>query len=402
MQFNTHLSTTKTIGTAMVTALACLSLQSNGVTAFVRPALPLQPRINARSVPLSLEQRSSVKVHSAAMAVIKPDPAAKPASTAAPAASVEEPKKKTIGTYVDDHIHEVLAATIAGMACWYMNNAMGYGPIKANGVLGVIIGVLLPLRIATPAFCGLLAGMASLAMAPTAGGMLKLGLLTGFLLAIFNRKKVFVGRGGRLGVVANLACCVIVFIKKNILALSFIPLAVSVHQSINFLDPATYGSALATAEKVQKALAVAVAGVLAGTFASRANASILRKLGELPGAFGALCKRSTNNIVAASLTMLYVTCGKFDPMFFAPVYTGSILSMTAPGVLTTKRGLAYASIVAGLLHVALTGTLTGGWSGKMGTVALMGVVACELTMALRGLLKKKLEASVEAEKAGIA
>lgn len=399
---STTRTSNKSFGAAVVAALACLSLQSGSVNAFVAPSSRLQPRVSARAGSLLREQRASVKVFSSpAFAVIKPDPSAAP--PAAAATPVEEPKKKTIGTYVDDHIHEVLSATIAGMACWYMNNAMGYGPVKANGVLGVLIGVLLPLRLATPAFCGLLAGMASLAMAPSASGMLKLGVVTGLLLAVFNRKQVLVGRGGRLGVVANLACCLLVFIKKNILALSFIPLVVSVHQSINFLDPATYASALATGSAVQKALAVAIAGVLGGTFVSRANHAVIRKFSELPGFIGNVFKNSNNNIVPASLTMLYVTCGGLvDPMWVAPVYTGSILSMTAPGVLTTKRGLAYASIVAGLIHVALTGTLTGGWSGKMGTVAVMGVVACEATMALRGLLKKKLEASAQAEKAGLA
>ena len=63
-----------------------------------------------------------------------------------------------------------------------------------------------------------------------------------------------------------------------------------------------------------------------------------------------------------------------SPAVAGPAFIGSFVAMSAPTVLANRKALAAASALSAVGWVGMTGLLLGGWGGKMGTAALLGVI----------------------------
>ena len=101
------------------------------------------------------------------------------------------------------------------------NYFIAVGPIMASSIVGMIATLVLPEKLAIAAFCGCFAGMAREAVIPGISASAVLGLVSAVMLTVFDRKKILVGVGGRLGFIAQLACTSQVFISS----LAFVPQA---------------------------------------------------------------------------------------------------------------------------------------------------------------------------------
>ena len=62
----------------------------------------------------------------------------------------------------------------------------------------------------------------------------------------------------------------------------------------------------------------------------------------------------------------------------AAIYCGSFVAMSSAPVLPDREQLGFAAALSGVVLVALEGVLYGGWGGKGGTVAFLGVVLTQL------------------------
>jgi len=60
-----------------------------------------------------------------------------------------------------------------------------------------------------------------------------------------------------------------------------------------------------------------------------------------------------------------------------PVFAGTFVAMSSAAVLPSNAHLLAASICCGLWQAALAGVLNGGWGGKLGTAAALGVMTAE-------------------------
>lgn len=58
-----------------------------------------------------------------------------------------------------------------------------------------------------------------------------------------------------------------------------------------------------------------------------------------------------------------------------PVFCGSFVAMAAPDKVPNATALLGASLLAGVAQQCMAGVMLGGWGGKLGTAALVGVLA---------------------------
>ena len=100
------------------------------------------------------------------------------------------------------------AVVASGAATWLLHNHVFrfLGPVGASSFVGLLGGVLLPLPAATAAFCGSFAGMASTAVLPSLPLAALASLVTALLYEGVGSHAALVGRGGQLGLLAQLAC----------------------------------------------------------------------------------------------------------------------------------------------------------------------------------------------------
>jgi hypothetical protein len=86
-----------------------------------------------------------------------------------------------------------------------------------------------------------------------------------------------------------------------------------------------------------------------------------------------LYQRMSNSVAASAGTGLLA--GLLLPVSAAgPIFCGSFVAMSAPTKIQTYGGLLTASVLAGLAHQGLAGALLGGWGGRLGTMAFLGVL----------------------------
>lgn len=90
----------------------------------------------------------------------------------------------------------IVAATIT----WYLNHKMGYGPIVANGLVGVVAAILLPAPLAGAAYAASFVGMSGALVLPTLSAALLGGLIVGLVLAYTS--EIYAGIGGKGGTTA--------------------------------------------------------------------------------------------------------------------------------------------------------------------------------------------------------
>ncbi len=109
-------------------------------------------------------------------------------------------------------IYVVLATFFGAMATWFINHNMGYGPIVANGLVGVIAAVFMPRELAGITYTASFVGMSSQAVIPSIGFAGVGGLLVGLIWEV--TPEIYAGIGGKGGTTAALATLITNFISR--------------------------------------------------------------------------------------------------------------------------------------------------------------------------------------------
>ena len=271
------------------------------------------------------------------------------AATAAVSAAIPQGVSASLPT-----IASVLAATVG---TFVLNNSLNLGPVKASSLVGLVSTLILPLPLAIAAFCGGFAGMATTNVIPGLGASSVLGLVCAAMITLFDRQKWLLGVGGRLGFIAQCSCTAQFLMASLLFGAPPAPAALVGSTPLNF-------SKLAT--QLPMVASLTVAGALAMRYWKHlvADKSV----------------RLTN--VVGSVSVVGLASGlALPPAMAGPIFCGTFVAMAAPTKLPTLMSLVWASILAGAAQQSLAGVMLGGWGGKLGTAALMGV------LAYRGLVK---------------
>jgi hypothetical protein len=252
----------------------------------------------------------------------------------------------------------VIAATVATFG---LNNVLNLGPVTASSIAGLLATLVLPEKLAIAAFCGTFAGMAKTAVIPGVAASGLLGLVCAAMLALFDQKKWLLGVGGRLGFIAQCACTA-QFVLASLV-----------------LGGGAAGSTSAAAMISSSPLNV---GKLAVQLPAVAGLTVLGALvmRYWKHLMTGKSKRLSNTVGSVSVTGLIASLA-LPASMAGPIFCGSFVAMAAPTKLPTLTSLVWASVLAGAAQQSLAGVLLGGWGGKLGTAALMGV------LAYRGLTK---------------
>lgn len=279
------------------------------------------------------------------------------------------------------------SALIAGTVATYVlhNQVASMGPVQASGIVGLFSTLLLPEKLALAALCGSFAGMAKAAVVPTMFSAGLLGVTCAGMLSLFDRKACFVGFGGRLGFIAQCACTFQFLLFKY---------GQRAWQAIPALET-TLGVTSPTAKLVDFSLYEMTTGSIKAqvpplVLFTVAGALFMRLWKHLTSR---LPNKISNSVAAVSMTGLLG--GLYLPASIAgPAFCGSFVAMSSPTILPSLVALVLASILAGVSQLGLTGMLLGGWGGKLGTAAFMGVLGYRL------LVKATNEVALAANKKG--
>ena len=88
-----------------------------------------------------------------------------------------------------------------------------------------------------------------------------------------------------------------------------------------------------------------------------------------------VCPRLASAVTASSVTGLIASL-VFSSSVSGPVYCGSFIGMSSPQRIETYGGLVGASFMCGICQLVMSQTVfLGGWGGKLGTAALLGVLS---------------------------
>lgn len=95
----------------------------------------------------------------------------------------------------------IMACAIVGVVVtWFINHQMGYGPIIANGMVGVVAGALLPGPLAGVTYTASFVGMSGLSVIPSFFSALIGGVVVGTI--IIYTPEIYAGIGGKGGTTA--------------------------------------------------------------------------------------------------------------------------------------------------------------------------------------------------------
>jgi hypothetical protein len=99
-----------------------------------------------------------------------------------------------------------------------------------------------------------------------------------------------------------------------------------------------------------------------------------------------LPKRLCNTVGAVGMSGL-VASYILPPTYAGAAFCGSFVAMSNSNTLPSTTALIIASALAGASQLALTGVLLGGWGGKLGTAALLGVLAYQMSKKMAGTME---------------
>ena len=271
----------------------------------------------------------------------------------------------------DGTVAKTCAATAATVITYIVNNQYNLGPVMGSSVVALASAIALgPTRpvVQLAALCGSFAGMARQAVIPSPAAAVVLGLVCSYMIRLFDRQKWLIGKGGRLGFIAQVACTSTFVVLRD--GLRVIP------SSIRSMLESILGEVVAPAALVDlnlyKSLSVAgaattlapmILSTIAGAFFMSFFKEYASKL-SLPRLATPTAAVGATGAIAALVS----------PTAAGPAFVGSFIAMSAPTVLKNRKALALASALSAVAWVGMTGLLLGGWGGKMGTAALLGVL----------------------------
>jgi hypothetical protein len=287
--------------------------------------------------------------------------------------------RKSLATIVaSPRVQTTVLVVIGTILTFVLNNGMNLGPIKASSMVGLLAAILMSEQLAVATLCGAFAGMAKPAVIP--GGVyqsssLVLGMVCAVMITLFDRQKCLVGIGGRLGFIAQLSC------TTQFLISSMFATRQLKGGGAKLLDLAAYRSMTTpwTLLLVLTCISTITGALLMSAW--KEVLSVKSKAEEKEGRpmiRGILSKLSTS-VAAVSVTGLVMSI--FPVSIAGPAFCGSLVAMSSPTKIETYGGLLGASTMAGISQILLTGALVGGWGGKLGTAALMGVLLYRTLLA---------------------
>lgn len=121
---------------------------------------------------------------------------------------LDESKKK-----IDKWSLYFLICSLIGVSLtWYINHKMGYGPVIANGLVGVMAAIFLTNDLAGITYTSSFIGMSSLAVIPT----ITTAILASFILwfVFLFTGEIYSGIGGKGGTTAALSTIVTIIIMN--------------------------------------------------------------------------------------------------------------------------------------------------------------------------------------------
>ena len=121
---------------------------------------------------------------------------------------LDESKKK-----IDKWSFYFLICSLIGVSLtWYINHKMGYGPVIANGLVGVMAAIFLTNDLAGITYTSSFIGMSSLAIIPT----ITTAILASFILwfVFLFTGEIYSGIGGKGGTTAALSTIVTIIIMN--------------------------------------------------------------------------------------------------------------------------------------------------------------------------------------------
>jgi hypothetical protein len=261
------------------------------------------------------------------------------------------------------------------MITYYLHNRYRITPVFASGLVSLLAGILLPEKLALAALCGSFAGMAKMAVIPTVfsakllDSALLLGIVCAAMLGLFDKNGWLVGKGGRLGTIAQCAC-----------TLQFIALKFANHYlKWNAKRPATTAALVDLSfeltfkrEQLFQLMLFSVAGAL-----------FMRTYKQLTSRLSS-SSRWSQSVAAVGVTGVLggYALSPINAGAGSALYCGSFVAMSNPKTLPGIMSLILASALAGASQLALAGVLLGGWGGKLGTAALFGVLTFQLSCRL--------------------
>jgi hypothetical protein len=290
----------------------------------------------------------------------------------APSSKAYEKVRKVLENTAVQSAASVFAGTFL---TFILHNFVSLGPIKASSLTALLATLVLPENFARAVLCGSFAGMASLKVIPGIGHGLALGLTCAAIMAFFDKQKWLVGTGGRLGFISQCAC-----------TLQFIVACM-------FLLPPSEVGLVSSYPKFSKLLAgcprVAFFTAVGAFFMSfwKEVVGVKAKNAYNTESASRIYNRLSNPVAAVGGTGLLATL-LLPASAAGPVFCGTFIAMSAPEKIQTYGGLLGASIMGGVCQQSLAGVFVGGWGGKLGTAALMGVLSYNKLMQLAGIKAK--------------
>lgn len=98
----------------------------------------------------------------------------------------------------------ILTCSFIGVTLtWFINHRMGYGPVIANGLVGVMAAIFLPNDLAGITYTSSFVGMSSLAVIPSMSVAVLGSLIVGSILIV--TAEIYAGIGGKGGTTAALS-----------------------------------------------------------------------------------------------------------------------------------------------------------------------------------------------------
>jgi hypothetical protein len=113
-----------------------------------------------------------------------------------------------------EKIYTFLCAFVGVTLTWFINHKIGYGPIVASGIVGLIASVLLPGKLAAATYTASFVGMSSISVIPTFTGAILGGIVAG--VVILATEEIYVRIGGKGGTTAALVSLITKSIIKII------------------------------------------------------------------------------------------------------------------------------------------------------------------------------------------
>lgn len=112
----------------------------------------------------------------------------------------------------DKHLYVLICSFIGVTLTWFINHEMGYGPVIANGLVGVMAAIFLPNDLAGIAYTSSFVGMSSLAVIPSMVAAILGSLIVGLIL--LTTEGIYAGIGGKGGTTAALSTIITKTIVK--------------------------------------------------------------------------------------------------------------------------------------------------------------------------------------------